>query len=189
MKAELHNIPATVPYLSTTQERIALWKQRLGPGGFKVGINWQGRAGAKIDAGRSFALKHFERLAGMQGVRLISLQKGDGVDQLLHLPAAMAVELLGDGFDAGPNAFADSAAVIQCLDLVITSDTAIAHLAGALGCPTWVALKYVPDWRWMLEGESSPWYPSMRLFRQQRMGEWDGVFEDMHAALLARNDK
>ena len=125
----------------------------------------------------------------MQGIRLVSLQKGDGVDQLLQLPAAMAVEVLGDGFDAGPNAFADSAAVIQCLDLVITSDTAIAHLAGALGCPTWVALKYVPDWRWMLEGESSPWYPSMRVFRQQRMGEWDGVFEDMHAALLTRNDK
>ena len=96
----------------------------------------------------------------------------------------MNVERLGDAFDSGPDAFVDAAAVIMSCDLVITSDTAIAHLAGALGVRTWVALKYVPDWRWFLSRSDSPWYPSARLFRQQHVGDWDSVFMEIQAAFL-----
>jgi hypothetical protein len=123
----------------------------------------------------------FERLATIPGVRLISLQKGDALSQGRDL----AVEVLGGDFDAGAQAFLDSAAVMTHLDLVITCDTALAHLAGALGRPTWVALKHVPDWRWLLDRTDSPWYPSMRLFRQSRRGDWDGVFAAMHSALAS----
>jgi hypothetical protein len=121
-----------------------------------------------IDIGRSFPLTHFEGLSKIPGVRLISLQKNAGVEQLRELPAGMSVETLGDEFDAGPDAFLDTAAAMESLDLVIASDTAVAHLAGALGRPVWVALKYVPDWRWLLDRADSPWYPTMRLFRQKR---------------------
>jgi ADP-heptose:LPS heptosyltransferase len=95
----------------------------------------------------------------------------------------LPLEVLGDDFDQGPQAFLDSAAVMSHLDLIITCDTALAHLAGALGRPTWVALKFVPDWRWLLDRTNSPWYPTMRLFRQSRPGDWDGVFAAIHHEL------
>src|SRR5258707_5958332 len=95
----------------------------------------------------------------------------------------MTVETLGAEFDQGPDAFVDTAAVIANLDLVVTSDTSIAHLAGALGRPVWIALKQVPDWRWMLDREDSPWYPTARLFRQSQRGEWGEVFDRMTAEL------
>ncbi len=96
----------------------------------------------------------------------------------------MCVEELGGDFESDPaNAFLDAAAVMRCLDLVITSDTSIAHLAGALGCPTWVALKHMPDWRWLLDREDSPWYPTLRLFRQREPGDWEDVFERMAGEL------
>jgi ADP-heptose:LPS heptosyltransferase len=91
----------------------------------------------------------------------------------------MKVEDLGADFDVGANAFLDSAAVMESLDLIITCDTSIAHLAGALGRPTWIALKHAPDWRWMLDREDSPWYPSVRLFRQKSRGQWEDVFDRM----------
>jgi glycosyl transferase family 9 (putative heptosyltransferase) len=97
----------------------------------------------------------------------------------------MNVETLGD-FDAGEDAFTDTAAIMQNLDLVITSDTAIPHLAGALGRPAWVGLKHVPDWRWMIEGPDSPWYKSLRLFRQPASGDWDSVFHSMTEELRHR---
>ena len=93
------------------------------------------------------------------------------------------METLGEAFDSGPDAFLDTAGAMMSCDLVITSDTAVAHLAGALGVKTWVALKYVPDWRWFMDRTDSPWYPSMRLFRQQAIGDWVGVFERMESAL------
>jgi hypothetical protein len=97
----------------------------------------------------------------------------------------MTVQTLGEDFDAGPDAFADSAAVMQNLDLIVSSDTSAVHLAGALGRPVWVALKYAPDWRWMLDRRDSPWYPAMRLFRQTTPGDWADVFEDIAAELTA----
>jgi ADP-heptose:LPS heptosyltransferase len=120
------------------------------------------------------------------GVRLISLQKHHGLDQLAALPDGLRIETLGDGFDSGPEAFLDAAAVMECVDLIVTSDTSVAHLAGALGRPVWVALQHVPDWRWLLEGETCPWYPTMRLFRQPRRGDWASVFTAIAATLSSK---
>jgi hypothetical protein len=174
-----------VPYLFPSQDNVAKWKARLGAEGFKIGVCWQGSTG-KADFGRSFPLTHFRGLSGLPGVRLINLHKGDGEAQLKDLPEDMRVETLGSDFDSGPDGFFDAAAVMKSLDLVITSDTAVAHLAGALGAPVWVVLKSGPDWRWMMEREDSPWYPTMRLFRQPVAGDWAGVFAQMEAALRAR---
>ena len=157
-----------------------------GGDGFKIGVAWQGRKAGGIDRGRSFALAEFFALSRLPNVRLISLQKGDGVEQLRDMPEGMAVETPGEDFDAGDEAFLDTAAVMENLDLVISSDTAAAHLAGALGRPVWLALKQVPDWRWMLDRTDSPWYPTMRLFRQRARGDWKGVFAEIESALRER---
>jgi hypothetical protein len=131
-------------------------------------------------------LQAFAPLARVPGVRLISLQKNVGIEQLAGVPPEMTVETLGDDFDAGTDAFVDTVAVMMNLDLVITSDTAIAHLAGALGRTVWIAMRHVPDWRWIPRGETTPWYPSARLFLQSRLGAgWDEVFDRM-AHELAR---
>jgi hypothetical protein len=171
------------PYLFAQEDRISHWRQTMGMRGFRIGVCWQGNSG-DIDLGRSFALSHLQGLSSLPGVRLISLHKGAGEAQLGDLPEGMVVETLGEAFDSGPDAFLDTAGAMMSCDLVITSDTAVAHLAGALGVKTWVALKYVPDWRWFMDRTDSPWYPSMRLFRQQAIGDWVGVFERMVRNLL-----
>ena len=122
-------------------------------------------------------------LAEIAGVRLISLQKGCGEEQLANLPPSMRVETLGANFDAGADAFVDTAAAMTCLDLVVTCDTSVAHLAGALAVPVWVALKSDAEWRWLTGRADSPWYPTMRLFRQTRRGVWSDVFEAMAGEL------
>lgn len=179
---DLTNIPGQKPYLNAQPDRIARWRNRIGSEGLKVGICWQGSTGP-IDAGRSVPLTAFRGLSEMPGLRLISLHRGEGEAQLRDLGARMTVETLGPDYDAGADAFVDAAAAIMCCDLVITSDTAIAHLAGALGARTFVALKHLPDWRWLLSREDSPWYPNMRLFRQPSPGDWDGVFKAIKQAL------
>ncbi|HWZ62310.1 MAG TPA: tetratricopeptide repeat-containing glycosyltransferase family protein [Steroidobacteraceae bacterium] len=176
----LSDVPASVPYLSPDPRRVAAWGERLGNAGFKVGIAWQGSR-HRIDVGRSVPLAMFAPLAAIPGVRLISLQKEEE-----GAPGELPLELPGRDFDAGSQAFLDTAALMQHLDLVITSDTAVAHLAGALGRPAWVALKYLPDWRWLLERSDSPWYPSLRLFRQSRIGDWDSVFTSIRRELETR---
>jgi hypothetical protein len=153
---------------------VAHWRARIGEKGFKIGISWQGGRGGI--ASRAMPLSCFEGLSRLEGVRLISLQKGFGSEQLGAIPR---VETLDEGFDSGPHAFLDSAAVIESVDLVITLDSALAHLAGALGRPVWVALKHVPDWRWFLGRSDSPWYPSMTLFRQKSEGDWASAFAQM----------
>ncbi|MFM2150331.1 MAG: hypothetical protein RLZZ187_2637 [Pseudomonadota bacterium] len=180
----LASIPTWPAYLKAPAERVARWASRLGSEGLKIGINWQGSTGA-TDVGRSFPLSQFLPLAQLPGVRLISLHKGAGEAQLQDLPAG-TVETLGADFDAPGAAFLDSAAVLQLCDVVITSDTSLAHLAGALGVPTWVILQRVPDWRWLLGREDSPWYPSLRLFRQEVAGDWDQVFGRILDELRAR---
>jgi tetratricopeptide (TPR) repeat protein len=180
----LADIPAAVPYLSAEPVKALRWRQHLGDAGFKVGIAWQGSRN-RIDVGRSVPLEMFGRLARIPGVRLISLQKGGALDQLRAVAKDLRVEVLGEEFDAGPQAFLDSAAVMTHLDLIITCDTALAHLAGALGRPTWIAIKRVPDWRWLLDRADCPWYPSVRLFRQTHRGDWGGVFDAMQAELAS----
>ena len=177
-----HAPSSQAPYLSPSDQNVLKWRARLGRQGFKIGVCWQGSIG-KADFGRSIPLAHFHALSSLPCVRLISLHKGDGERQLGALPPQMKIETLGSDFDSGPDGFYDTAAVMTSLDLVITSDTAVAHLAGALGAPVWVALKSAPDWRWMMERTDSPWYPTMRLFRQKAPGDWEGVFADMKGAL------
>ncbi len=177
-------IPASVPYLAADPARIAQWRERLPQADFRIGIVWQGNPAVKIDRGRSAPLAAFAPLARVPGVRLISLQKHHGLDQLDHLPADMNIETLGDDFDAGADAFLDTAAIMMSLDLLVTTDTSIVHLAGALNRPIWVALQALPYWTWMLDREDSPWYPSMRLFRQTQAGDWTGVFERITRELV-----
>ena len=177
-----HAPSSQAPYLFPSDQNVLKWRAGLGSEGFKIGVCWQGSTG-KADFGRSIPLAHFHALSNIPGVRLISLHKGDGERQLGALPPQMNIETLGSDFDSGPDGFYDTAAVMKSLDLVVTSDTAVAHLAGALGAPVWVALKSAPDWRWMMDRTDSPWYPTMRLFRQQTAGDWERVFADMQAAL------
>lgn len=171
------------PYLRAEPERVALWRERLSGEGLKVGIAWHGSAHSRSDHMRAAPLSAFAPLGAVAGVRLFSLQKNFGADQLRDAP--MRVESLGEDFDAGPDAFIDTAAVIENLDLVVTIDTSIAHLAGALGRPVWIAIKRTPEWRWQLEREDSPWYKSARLFRQTRRGDWSDVFARMARELEA----
>jgi hypothetical protein len=173
---ELLSIPNKVPYLKAEPELEARWRARIGAHGFKIGIAWQGGPPGKIDEGRSIPLEEFVPLSRIDEVRLISLQKHARLDQVADLPKDIKIENLDDAFDNGPDAFVDTAAVMNSLDLIITSDTSIAHLAGALARPTWVALKQVPDWRWLLDREDSPWYPTLRLFRQSQQNDWTSVF-------------
>lgn len=171
--------PVTAPYLSPPMDRDERFRDAVAGG---VGISWQGNPDGPGDRRRSVPLARIHDLADIDGVHLISLQKGFGHEQLADLPPGIAIE------DAASrcNDFADTAAVMATLDLVITTDTAVAHLAGALGQPAWVMLKYDPDWRWHRESEESSWYPSLRLFRQKTAGDWDSVFEDVRAALVER---
>ncbi|MBM3384390.1 MAG: tetratricopeptide repeat protein, partial [Betaproteobacteria bacterium] len=176
-KTNLVSIPASIPYLSAEADRVKQWKDHLGDHGYKIGICWQG-----TQKDRSVSITFFQALSQIPNVRLVSLLKGDGERDLDSLPDGMRIETLGSGFDSS-GAFLDTAAVMKCCDLVITIDTSVAHLAGALGVRTWVALKFIPDWRWMLDRSDSPWYPTMRLFRQKQRDEWQSVFDEMSLTL------
>jgi tetratricopeptide (TPR) repeat protein len=180
----LDTIPAAVPYLAAEPALREMWLKRIGAEGFKIGVVWQGNPDPEADRARSLPIMALAPLAGIAGVRLISLQKGAGEEQLSNLPPSLRVETLGANFDAGPDAFVDTAAAMTCLDLVVTCDTSVAHLAGALAVPVWVALKSDAEWRWLIGRADSPWYPTMRLFRQTRRGVWSDVFEAMAGELV-----
>lgn len=175
-----HDLPGDVPYLTADPALVEHWRWQLAPlRGFRVGVAWQGNARHPWDRHRSVKLEHFGPLAQVPGVRLVSLQKED------QGPACEKAELpfdmvsFGSLLDTTAGPFMDTAAIIANLDLVVAVDTAVAHLAGALAAPTWLALNYSADWRWLLDRDDSPWYPTMRLFRQQRPGDWPGVFRSM----------
>jgi Tfp pilus assembly protein PilF len=196
LHAPLLSVPAIIgttaatlprdPYLFADARTIERWRpaltQALGVADlksvFKIGIAWQGNPTNRLDRWRSFPLAWFAQLASLPGVRLVSLQKGPGVEQLAALAGRFPVTNLECPFNGldEPRDFLDTAAVMNLLDLVITPETAVAHLAGGLGVRTWVALSTVGDWRWMHTGDSCPWYPSARLFRQTTQDDWDGVF-------------
>jgi ADP-heptose:LPS heptosyltransferase len=179
----VETIPAETGYLGVDPARLAVWRARLQAWpGFRVGIAWRGNPRATNDATRSAALADFLALANVPSVRLFSLQKGTGREELARLDARATVIDLADYLDD----LADTAAAVCALDLVVAVDTALVHLAGGLGCPVWTALAVGPDWRWLLEREDTPWYPSMRLFRQRRLGDWTAVFARMAAELAMR---
>ena len=177
----LEDLPAAIPYLIADPRRVERWRRELGPrASFKIGIAWQGNPENRNDRNRSIPLACFEPLARCSSaVRLLSLQKGAGLEQLQGVAERFPITELGSRL----NDFMDTAALMMNLDLVITCDTAVAHLAGALGIPVWVALPLVPDWRWLLDRSDSPWYPTMRLFRQESRGDWQGVFRRIEVAL------
>jgi tetratricopeptide (TPR) repeat protein/glycosyltransferase involved in cell wall biosynthesis len=180
LRTTLETIPGDIPYLFADEKLVEQWKAELAAiDGFKIGIAWQGNPNFLADLLRSIPLGHFERFARMEGVRLFSLQKGAGREQLAEIAGRFEVVDLVDRFDD----FMDTAALVSNLDLVITLDSAVAHLAGALGARTWLALPLGGDWRWLEGREDSPWYPSMRLFRQRRLGDWNEVFQRMAVEL------
>jgi tetratricopeptide (TPR) repeat protein len=176
-------IPQAVPFVTAAPDRVAAWRTRLGSAGFKVGIAWQGNPKDPADETRSIALAEYAPLADIPDVRLLSLQKGLGTEQIEKIAFRDKVETLGEDCDSGPDALLDTAAVMAGLDLVVTSDNVIAHLAGALGVPAFVAIQKIPDWRWLLDRDDSPWYPTMRLFRQSAAGEWPPVFARLAEAV------
>ncbi len=174
------SIPGNTPYLRADCVSSDHWQKQLrGMPGYKVGIAWQGNPDHALDRRRSLPLQSFAPLAELPRVRLVSLQKGPGREQLTEQGERLGVLDLTDRLED----FADTAALMSSLDLVITVDTAVAHLAGALHIPTWLVLPRIPDWRWLLERDDSPWYPSMRLFRQSTWGDWAGVIERLTEAL------
>jgi tetratricopeptide (TPR) repeat protein len=175
-------IPNKTPYLAAEPGRVAKWKSRIGDHGFRIGIIWQGNQDDGFYV-RSYPPYALQPLAEIPGVRLISLQINGGTEQLENLPPGMRIERLDPDFDTGEDAFVDSAAVIEVLDLIITCDTSIAHLSGALGRPIWIALSEAPEWRWQRHRDDSVWYPTARLFRQEEKDDWKSLFLRMAGAL------
>lgn len=178
------DLPVRERYLEARPELVAKWRGVIGDGGLRVGIAWQGNPDERVDRGRSLPLRSLAGLAENPGVTLVSLQKHAGAEQLRDRPAGMRVTDLGDDLDGG-GAFLDTAAIMANLDLVVSVDSAVAHLAGALGVRSWVLLKKVPDGRWLTERTDSPWYPDMRLFRQSATGDWESVLREVGLALSA----
>ena len=169
---DLATIPSNVPYVGVDASRASRWAQRIGDApGLRVGVVWAGNPAHARDRHRSIALESLAGLWHVEGVRYVSLQKEPRPGDAEKMPGASVMLNLGPELES----FADTAAVIDGLDLVICIDTAIAHLAGALGKPVWLLLPKVADFRWMQDREDSPWYPTMRLFRQETAGDWNGV--------------
>ncbi len=179
----LETIPQRIPYVSADAAKVAAWAEVLGRDGFRIGLAWQGSMGPMRDDTRSIPPALFSALAEKPGVRLISLQGINGLEPLAGLPQDLTIERLGTKIESNPDGIAEIAAAMENLDLIITSDTMIAHLAGALGRPVWVGLKRDADWRWLRNRTDSPWYPTMRLFRQERAGDWPAVISAMAARL------
>jgi Flp pilus assembly protein TadD len=161
-------IPSAVPYLSADEDRVARWRPQLRGEGRSIGLAWAGNPRHPNNRNRSIALERFAPLAATRGVRFYSLQVGEAAWQTP--PAGLDLTDLGRDFD-------ETAAIMANLDLVVTVDTSICHLAGALARPVWTLLSYAPDWRWMIDREDTPWYPTMRLYRQPSPGDWDSVIE------------
>jgi tetratricopeptide (TPR) repeat protein len=182
------DFPGNVPYLTPDSALVAAWRERLaGYFGLKVGLAWRGSPKHPADRMRSIPLAEFAPLAVVPGVQLFSLQKGAGSEELPPLAERLRIIDIGRQLDEKTGAFVETAAVLKNLDLLIACDTAIVHVAGALGVPVWLALGNVPDWRWLLARDDTPAYPSFRLFRQATFGDWPGVFRRMAGALREWN--
>ncbi len=178
--ARADRVPGCAPFLAPDPVLVQYWRRELERfPGTRIGIVWQGSPRYVADRERSIPLRAFAPLASIEGVQLFSLQKGHGSEQMQNLPDGMRVIDLGRWLDERGQPFVDTAAVMCGLDLVIVADTSIGHLAGALGVPVWLALAAAADWRWMLDRDDTPWYPTMRLWRQRTPGDWDNVFERM----------
>jgi tetratricopeptide (TPR) repeat protein len=180
----LATVPHAVPYISADPVKVRQWEQILPGDELRVGLVW---AGTATDPRRASPLAWFAPLAGIEGLKIYGLQKGPAADLLETegLPKDMRMDNLGRRLDD----FSDTAAAVENLDLIVSIDTSVAHLAGAMGQPVYLLLPEVPDWRWMLEREDSPWYPTLRLFRQEKAGDWGPPLTRIARRLetLARN--
>lgn len=169
----LDSIPSTVPYVWPGPSCVERWRDRCvdGTGRLRVGLVWAGNPGHRNDVNRSLRPEHLTGFGQCEGVRLFSLQKGEEGDARIVKPRGIAIEELGPAL----RDMEDTAGVIAHMDVVVTVDTAVAHLAGAMGKPVWMLVPFSPDWRWLLGRETSPWYPTMRIFRQAQPGGWGAV--------------
>lgn len=200
LRVDSENVPASVSYLSVDANLRDYWRMQLSElqgsangqaernsdvarSVRRVGICWQGNPQHHADHYRSVPLQRFAPLAEIPGVTLVSLQHGYGSEQLDHVGFGHSIVRLPDSIDRSGGAFLDTAAVMLNLELVVTTDTSTAHLAGALGVPTWLVLGKVPDWRWLMQGDTTPWYPTLRIFRQTQVGRWEDVFQRIAEAL------
>ena len=186
LKTDQENIPTDIPYLHPDPILVNYWRKKLASdSNFKVGICWQGNSKYStpflraVVAAKSIPLNKFAPFGDLSNVSFYSLQKETGTDQLKNIPQGLDLKILDD-LDTKHGRFMDTAAVIKNLDLVITIDTSIGHLAGALGKPVWVLVPEPPDWRWMIKRTDSPWYPTnMKLYRQPTAGDWDSVIQNV----------
>jgi hypothetical protein len=179
----LATIPNRVPYIAAAPERIAKWRAFMSDNGkARVGLVWAGNRGHRNDRNRSIALERLLPLLAVPGIDWLGLQTEAGAADRAVLDRHPAVVNLADGFAD----FGDTVAAMATLDLVVSVDTAAAHVAGAMGKPVWVLLPFSPDWRWLLGRRDSPWYPTARLFRQPAPGDWDSVIARVAADVAAR---
>jgi len=176
----LRTVPAPIPYVTADSCVAGKWRSRLpeADGLKRIGLVWAAKMTDDHSRKRSCGLAAIAPLCSIPGVHFYSLQKGEGAEELKHTPLPIN-DMTEDLHD-----FADTAALIANLDLVITVDTSVAHLSGAMGKPTWLLQTYMPDWRWMLDRDDSPWYPTIRLFRQAKPGDWAGVIDKASQALV-----
>jgi hypothetical protein len=176
---ELETVPADVPYMWPFADRLAAWRPRLPDSGrVRVGVCWAGNPDFGNDRHRSIALERFARLFSVPGIDFVSLQK-DVTPAEAVLLEHHGILQLGQQFAD----YADTAAVLAMLDLVVAVDTSVAHLAGAMGKATALLVPFSPDWRWLLDRADSPWYPTMRIFRQRAIGDWDELIERLRREL------
>jgi tetratricopeptide (TPR) repeat protein len=171
----VETIPSRIPYIKADPAKSRHWRDKLTGPELKVGIVWAGSSEHGNDRYRSCSLKNFAPLGKIEGIRLFSLQKGAAARQMDEYAEIVSVTNVSKHFKD----FTDTAAAIDNLNLIISVDTSVLHLSGAMGKPTWALLPYAPEWRWMLNRKDSPWYPSMRLFRQSNWNDWDSVFRSV----------
>ncbi|MEO8143271.1 MAG: tetratricopeptide repeat-containing glycosyltransferase family protein [Betaproteobacteria bacterium] len=175
----LESIPARIPYLRASSDRVSKWQSLLAGAGPRVGLTWSGNKSTRRHRLRSISLARLRPLLSTPGIRFVSLQKDMSDEDATTLDGLPQVTHIGDRLAD----FADTAAAVSLLDLVISIDTSIVHLAGAMGKPVWVMMLVTQDWRWLLNRDDSPWYPSVRLFRQTSVGDWDSVIERVRTEL------
>lgn len=184
LETSLETVPVDVPFLVPGAERQQHWSEVLAQfAGKKVGLNWSGNTKFARDSFRSIPLETLLPLGEIEGVQLISLQQVNGLEQVESLNSSWNLFQPGSEYESSTGSFTEAAALIANMDLVITSDTSVAHLAGSLGVPVWILVSKMPEWRWLLDRPDSPWYPTARLFRQEKLGEWRPVIENVKSEL------
>ena len=179
-KTDLANIPASPSYLSTDPQKLKWWQEKLGEKKkIRIGLAWSSVSGFKGDAQRSLQLSEFVKALPAEDFEYVCLQKEIKESDRDFFQAFGKIQFYGNDL----NDFSDTAALVECVDLVISTCTSVPHLSAALGKKTWILLSYVPDWRWLLDREDSPWYPSVRLYRQQKLDDWSEVLNGVKTDL------